>query len=627
MGNLRDHAPIIIEEFGGLFQRSGPDSCPIDHFQDCNNLKFLESGIETRDGIDTFVGIGDVVRMYEYRMDDQESLLLLNQSGQIYHALLNGSDTIHGPILTIATMEDFGFQSWAGRAYITPFKSYTDTDGHQVQKGIENEFVYVYLGDGTAARKAAGDPPSAASAGTHLIAFNSSFDGVISKGIHLVSVISDLGVVLAEVFPVVYAPGGQEIELINVPLGAPGTAFRTVILTRAVDPKNYVPNQASYTYYNALVIADNTTTYARLSLADSALTAPAVVGALPSYTGLKAAASSTQGGHSDIGFHLFGVVYETDTGYLTSIGPENFASLNMIDLKKGVSLTNIPVSAQSFVTKRHIVATKAIYQYNGDQTAYQFFFVPDGTIEDNTGTTLTVNFYDADLFDDASHLMDNFSEIPAGVRLTVYNGRMVLTTTFDDPSLVYLSAPSEPEAFDQVDGLIIVPPDGLVITNAQALRDVLYVFKKTRTFAAIDNADEPSTWSISPVDEGIGASVHGIGTILDSGGVNIEFLLVADFSGLMLFSGTYARPELTWKIRDLWRDLDFDDYNLIEVYNNTLQQEVYVVLPDGTMLLGDYDYEGLDGKNIRWCPWSFQPYITSISIVNTDTLVLAAKIN
>lgn len=618
---LRDHEPVIIEEFNGLFQRGTVDSVPLDHFQDCNNIKFVESGVETRDGIDTFLAVSNIIRMYNYKMEDGESLLALNDAGEIYHALLDGSDTVYGPILTIAEMEDFGFEPWAGRAYITPFKTYVDDLGRNYQKGLENEFLYVYKGDGTPARKAAADPPSS-DAESHFIAFNSQFDGLITKGVHLLTVVTNTGTVLAKVFPVVYSPGAKEIECINIPLGAGGTTSRNILMTHAIDPKDYVPDQTSYTYYVALTIADNTTASARVSITDAGLTAVGTVGSLPTYTGMLAETSDTVG-YADIGFHLIAVVYETDTGYLTALGPENFASINVVDIKKAIDVTNIPVSDDTFVTKRHLVATHAIYAYNGDQTGYQFFFIPDGTIEDNTTTTKTISFYDADLFDDASHLIDNFAEIPAGVSLTTYNSRLVLTTTFEDISVVYLSAPGEPEAFDQVDGVIIAPLDGNAITAAQTLRDVLYVFKKTKTFASVDNQDEPSTWPIAPIDQGIGASVHGVATILDSGGVNVDFLIILDYSGVMIFNGAYARPELSWKITDLWLNLDRNNFHLLEVVNDTLNQRIYIVMVDGTMLYFDYT-DGLSSSGVKITPWSFDIFITSIAIYNTDVLLLAS---
>lgn len=623
---MRDHLPVTIEDFKGLWKRGPDDSCPIDHFSDGQNVAFIESGFETRPGLDTFIGKGDVLRIYNYKTQTAEGLLILDINNDIYHALLDGSNTLYGPVLHIADMTDFGFQVYNGRAYITPFKTFTDGLGNKYSKGLENEFVYVYKGDGTMARKAAGFPPTNATTvdNQNFHAFNSQFDGVVDKGVHLVTVLFNGTTLALQVFPVIYAPGRKEIELVNIPLGPVGTTSRLISMTHAIDPKDYNPDQSVYTYYDALTIPDNTTTYARVSVADSGLTAITTIGSIPSVTGMLAENTNNEG-FADLGFHLIAVVYETDTGYLTALGPENFPSVNVVDIKKSILVSNIPVSPDSFVTKRHLVATKAIQDFNGDQTGYQFFFIPEGTIENNVDTTKEVSFYDADLLEDASHLIDNFSEIPAGVTLTTYHGRMVLATTFNDISLNYLSAPGEPEAFDQVDGLVIIPLDGLPITTAQEYRDVLYVFKRTRTYATIDNGDEPSTWSVIPVDQGVGCPVHGVATVLDSGGVNVDFLLIADYSGIMMFNGAYSRPELSYKIADLWLALDRNEFDRYQFVNNSLGQKIYLCIPsEGRILHGDYRW-GFNPKDIKWMPWQFDIETTSIALVETDVLVIGSE--
>lgn len=623
---LRDHQPVVIEEFNGLWRRGGQDSVPIDHFSDCENIKFIESGFETRPGLDTFIGKGDVLRLYNYKTQTAEGLLILDINNDIYHALLDGSDTLYGPVLHVNEMTDFGFQVYNGRAYITPFKTFTDGLGNKYSKGLENEFVYVYKGDGTAARKAAGFPPTNATTvdNQKFHAFNSAFDGVVDKGVHLITVLYNGATLALQVFPVIYAPGRKEIELTNIPLGPGGTTSRVIAMTRAIDPKDYEADQTAYTYYEAVTIPDNTTTYKRISVADASLTTPAALGAIPSVTGLLAENTSNEG-YADLGFHLIAVVYETDTGYLTALGPENFASVNVVDLKKSILISNIPISPDSFVIKRHLVATKAIQDYNGDQTGYQFFFIPDGTIENNVDTTKEVSFYDADLLEDASHLIDNFSEIPAGCSLTTYHGRLVLNTTFADISICYLSAPGEPEAFDQVDGLVIIPLDGLPITTAQEYRDILYVFKRTRTYSVIDNGDVPSTWAVIPLDQGVGCPVHGVATVLDSGGVNIDYLLIADYSGIMIFNGAYSRPQLSWKIQDFWNDLDRNEFDRYQLVNDSLNQLMYMCIPsEGRILIADYRW-GLDPKNVRWTKWLLDIETTSLALVETDVLVIGSE--
>ena len=524
---MRDHEPIVIEEFNGLWKRGDAESCPLDHFSDCENIQFIYSGFETRDGVDVlYVGpnsdqlIANVARIYTYvRYDNEQRLLVLDTLGNVYDA---GQLNPTNPILTIPEMTDFAFVSVGGRAYISPHNGVT---------GLPDEFLYVYLGDGNPARKAAG------------------------KG----------------------------------PVGNTGFA----------------------------------------------------------------AASSATTGKVEQGYHIFAVVYETDTGFLTRLGPiedsvdyddpevekDNFfAELNVTVDDKKVSLSGIPVSPNAFVKFRHIVATKAIDPafYDKNREGYQFFFIPEGKIENNTDTTFEVDFFDQDLLDDASHLLDLFSEIPAFVGLNTYHGRLVGVAEYGAPSQIVeddesslastarVSYPGEPEAIDQVSGLIIAPLDGNELTNAQEFRDVLYLFKKTRTYAYSDNGDDPSSWPLTIIDQGIGASVHGIATVLDSGGVNIEYLIIIDYSGVMTFNGIFQRPELSWKIRDFWFDLDRSAFKVIQCINDSVNQMFYCTLTNYRLLVGDYK-NAFDPEKIRWAVWRFDFQVDTITIFNTETLVLGSR--
>lgn len=492
---MRDHSPITIDEFNGLWARGDDDSCPIDHFSEATNIQYFDGGFQTRDGIDLYQtagSLGNILRINPYKMMSGLTLLVLTTDGVIHHVV---SPTVtHNNILSKATMTDFNVVSFAGRAYITPF--FTDANG--IEKGLQNEFLYVYKGDGVPARKAAGNPP----------------------------------------------------------------------------------------------------------------------------TGTLAVANGAAG-NMDAGLHLFGVVFESDTGWLSA--PAAFVQFTTTNLVS-TSFSNIPVSLQSFVVKRHIVSTKAILNFNGDLTGYQYFFIPGATINDNVTTVLAnQGFFDIDLLEDASHLIDNFSEIPAGVGLTLYHGSLVLTTTFTDISVAYLSQPGEPEAINQVDGLLIVPLDGNPITNCQEYRDVLYLFKPVRTVGYSDNQDVPATWQSFVVDESNGAPVHGVGTILDSGGVNVDYLIIGNYNGMRLFNGGYIVPELSYKILDFWFALDRTKFRAIEIVNDSITKRLYVVLPDGTILFGDYS-QGLDEQNIKWAHWTFQVFITTIEIIEINRIVLGSKV-
>lgn len=627
---MREHDPIILEEFNGLWKRGDPESCPMDHFSDGENFQSIESGFETRDGLNVFPGPGpgspgNILRLYKYSSPTLgEGLLALDTSGNIKHVKYNPLAVF--TILTIPGMEDFDFQDVHGFAYITPVVTTTDGFGFKSVTGMASEFVYVYKGDGTSARKAAGFPPTNGGL-KPIVAFNSQYDGKIDKGVHIFGISFDTAssALGPEILPLIIAPGSKAAHLVNIPLGPGGTVNRTIYATKAIDPKNYDPSIV-YTFYEVLIIPDNITTDVLLSFSDLDLVTPfpGGAGAVPSDGGALRVFNGNDG-FIDFGLHLIGVVYETDTGFLTAPGPEFFGAMTSVNVKKGIQVSNIPVSPDSFVTKRHLVSTKVINNYNGDQNGFQFFFIPDGTIPDNVTTSLNVNFYDADLLEDASYLIDNFSEIPAGSGLATYNGRLVLFNINTDKGIVYLSAPGEPEAIDQVDGILVPPNRTDEIWNAQEFRDVLYIFKKNRTIPYIDNGDVPSTWADqTPIDQGIGASVHGIAEVLDSGGVNIEFLLITHFGGLYVFSGTYQKPELSWKIEDLWLEIDRNDFISIQIMNDSINKRIYIALPNKKMLMADYK-NGLDYDKIRWHLWRFDIEVTTITLFNFTTLIIGAK--
>jgi len=503
---LDGHKPVVIEQMNGLWANGDVDSCPLDHFTDCENVVATgESGIKTRDGLGPHQHIsgpvGNVIRVFNFITQDSNDLLVLREGGDIFHVLNNGL-TVLGPILSIPSMTDFNILSYAGRAYITPFGSFS-VGANIIEKGLENEFLYVYLGDGTPARKAAGLPPSP----------------------------SDL-------------PASSTITVAN------------------------------------------------------------------------------DGGQlSDAGDHLFGVSYETDTGYQTAPSRLTLFTSN----GTGFDFSGIPVSGSSAVVARHLVMTKKITNYNGDTTGYQYFFIPNGRIPNNTATTLSnITVFDADLLEDASHLFDNYSEIPAGVGLSLYHNRLVLNTTFTDISLALVSSVGEPEAISQIDGLIIAPLDGTPLTVTQEMRDVIYMFKRSKTHSYVDNGDVPSSWPLTTIDEGFGAPVHGVATVVDSGGINVDFIITTSFRGIMIFNGRYFSPELSYKIRNIWNAQNKNEFRNIQIVNNTPGSIFYLALPDRRLLIGDYG-NGLDPKKIKWFPERFDIQVNSVALVNTSELIIGSN--
>jgi hypothetical protein len=474
----------------------------MDHFTDCENLQFIgDNSFGTRDGVgihqNSIAPAQNILRIYNYPTADKNTLLLLTTGGKIYHVV--DSTTMYGPILTIATMTDFGFTHYAGRAYITPFTTEL-VSGLNRERGLTGEFVYVYLGAGAAARVAAGACPTVA-----IIAAN-------------------------------------------------GAA-----------------------------------------------------------------------GHTDAGMHIFGYVFETDTGYLTA--PAGLVAFTT-GAALSVSFSSVAASPDTFVTKRHIVASKVIQDYHGDLNGYQLFFIPSADINNNTGTTLAnQSFYDQDLLLDATHLIDNFAKIPAGVGLGTYHNRLVTYCDYDHISLAYASAVGEPEAVNQIDGVLLFPPDGEPLTNAAELRDVLYLFKRNRTGSFVDNGGEPATWPYSNVDAAMGCGVHGLATVIDAGSSNLDYLIVASYKGITLFNGKYVLPELTWKIQTKWLAQNFKTkFRFIQMVNDSVNQFIYIVMADRTVLYGNYA-NGFDPTHIRWCPWTFKIdinnpiYVNTIGLMNVSELI------
>lgn len=671
MGKVRGHDPVVIEEINGLWNRGDPETCPTDHLLIADNIQFIHSGVRTRNAIEPYlvppiysVQPGNVFdlrrlsRIYSYITQTSQTLIGMERKhlpGQpvdshFYH-IRKSDPTEVTEIGMISDVDDFAAITIADRVYISPIKYNLDPAGNVIALGKPGESVYVYSGTGQM-RKAAGSAPSNAS-GTPsdggkkpLIAYNAEKDGKVTAGHHAFSVAfvnaGGEGNIHMSLRPAVDAPGGKMVRLDNIPIGPAGTTGRIIAMTKAVVA--FAPGQDNK-MYRVIGIPDNTTTSFLIDIADSELETngeyiPGGGGAAPPIEAMFLA-QLPEAGFADLGMHLFGVVYEMDTGYLSAPGPEFFPLQTLVDGTKKITAINIPLGPAGTV-RRHLVATHMIPDfYAGDQKAYQFFFIPKAVLENNTATTLDFNFYDSDLVSDASHLTDNYSTIPACVAFCQYHSRLVMvgfsdyplkldgitpdTSKGDNRSVALLSAPGEPEAVSKIDGVIVTPRDGYPLQNCEQFRDILYLFKMNRTYAYSDNNDEPVTWSEEVLDQGVGAPHNGIAQVLDSGGVNIDYLLIAHYSGLLLFNGTYARPELSWKIEDMWIGQGRQNFVRLQIVNDSIGKKIWI-LPANNFdrILYNVDYgNGLDPKGIRWSRWTFNSPVTSIAMINTDQLAMS----
>lgn len=616
---FRQHPPVIIDTFKGQWKRGDVEATPLDHFTDSNNVDHIgETSILTRPGIgpsqDVNVPLEDVKRIYNYNTGFANTQLVLTKDGadgKIYHVI---SPTLtYGPILTIEGMDDFAFQPYGGRAYISPFS-----------KSLPVLHAPV-------------TPP----AGTAVVGAG------VEDGVHLYAVgfTNAAGTTIpSPTIAVTAANPNNQVDLTDILTGGVDVTARTLYRSKAGNSQ----------LFELATIADNTTTVFQDNVADASLTNPApaentaVNGDVAVEKGLqneflyvyagdgtaarKAAGAPLSGsmtiangaaGFTDPGLHIFGFVSETISGFLTAPAAlQTFTTGALLS----VSFGSIPTSGDPNVVARHLVASKVISTYNGNLEGYDLFFVPNATIPNNTDTFLNdVSFFDQDLLDDASHLFDNYEEIPAGAVVSLYHERLVVATTFDDINLALVSAVGEPEAISQITGLLSVQPDGNPITNFQELRDVGYLFKRVRTIAYNDNDDEPSTWLPVIVDNALGTFVHGIATVLDSGSASVDYLLVCTFQGISKFNGRYEEPELSWKWENAWRDLDRDEFGKLQIVLAPIQKWILCCLPDRSLLVGNFT-NGMTAKEIAWETWTFLPGINTVGIVNIDEIIIGADI-
>ena len=336
-------------------------------------------------------------------------------------------------------------------------------------------------------------------------------------------------------------------------------------------------------------------------------------------TGVTANDGAT--GWVDAGVHQFGVCFVTDTGFITrpgqSISGVFTPTVYTAPGSKEVNLSGIPTGG-SDVVARYIVVTKA------NETL--FYFAPGGLINDNTTTTLTLNFYDTDLLLSADYLFDLYETIPAATiagALYTFHSRLFLAPG-NNTALV--SLPSDPESIDEIDGVITLPnPAYNTIRAFCQLYDTLYLVKSTGIASTYDNADVPSTWVVTEIDGTHGGFQNSISTISVTNvalGQN-EMFLLCDLGGIFIFNGATSVIPLTWKIDDIWQMITPAGLPNITIMNDPFKEVFYVLIPTqgsseaNLLLVGDYT-EGLSPMVIKWTMFTFPFTPCSIALYNFD---------
>lgn len=330
-------------------------------------------------------------------------------------------------------------------------------------------------------------------------------------------------------------------------------------------------------------------------------------------------------GKVDAGTHLIAISYETDSGFIT---PPGEVATIVTDGTKQIDLTNIPVGPTG-IAKRRVLMSQAIQDFNGNVLGYEMFFVPGGTINDNTTTIFTIDVYDEELISTADYLFDQLEEIPAGCSLGKFRNRMVICGPNENPSIVLVSNDTEPESFNSLAGFLICDPfETEGVKNCIEFRDSLYLFKGNpgHTYATSDNGFEASTWDCPRIDSSIGADIQGVAQFTDSKGSNSDFFLVADLTGLFLFNGSYQKQfSLSYKISKIWGRINKAYMWKVKMVLDPINFKIYISVPldsataPNYLLVADYT-AGLDPENIVWLTWNsvaFSPQSIVVDINNT----------
>jgi len=337
-------------------------------------------------------------------------------------------------------------------------------------------------------------------------------------------------------------------------------------------------------------------------------------------------ATSASTGYVETGIHLLAVCYQTSSGFITA--PSPIVVYSAPGAHK-VTVSSIPVGPPT-TTARLIVSSKSIpttgaAAYNGNPLAYEMFFVPGGTITDNTTTSIDLSYFDADLVDSADYLLDNLTTIPAGLGVIIYSNRLGVWSANGEQFTLRLSEQGQPEVFSDATGFITIDASdaGSGVKNCFEYRKALVICTSNRAATTTDNDDSPNTWTVDWIDKSAGTECFGVATILDARGLNTDRAWIATQAGLVSYEGYFKRPELTWNVDGIWNRINKNKFNLIQVVDDPVRHIMYVSIPldNATaishLLVGDYTeaftiYGTIDEKAIKWDVWTFPTAPVSI---------------
>lgn len=325
------------------------------------------------------------------------------------------------------------------------------------------------------------------------------------------------------------------------------------------------------------------------------------------------AAAIGAAGNCEPGLHLISVAYETNTGFITK--PARTAGVSVATqvtvpaaTPSIISLTAIPLGPTG-TSKRHILMSKVVPQYNGDPEKYRFFIA--ATIADNTTTILSLSVFDSQLVSSSDYLYKLKEEVENCTSLGVHDGRLLTIGPRDDIYLMRVSNASAPETFQATDGFVIVGKgDGGRLQNAKSFRGNIYAWKGRRTYGVQPNDQAPSSWPVVVIDVGKGTGPNGVASVADAPlGANQEGLIVTALDGMWFFDGAYGSLPLSWVIEDVWASQVNTAFGTHFATVDPISYRIFVMLQPkfatGTGFFYVCDYsDGLTADKVRWSQWS-----------------------
>jgi hypothetical protein len=313
------------------------------------------------------------------------------------------------------------------------------------------------------------------------------------------------------------------------------------------------------------------------------------------------------------GVHYVAVSFQYATGYLSP--PYAFSSLSSINStgSNDIELSTIPTGPAGVVARVLLMTVAG---------GTQLFFVPGGTINDNTTTTATINVYDTSLLQDASYLYNIVTEFPSVSHIGFYNGRAIFVGpvnnsvplavgTFDpSPFQVFTSDVDIFDSINIINNIINTPKDNYLNSpnSSLVINGVMYILKPYGTFSTQDNGSVPNTWNLLPVDSSLGGYDSGISVFSSglSGSDIFNISVILHPRGILLFNGAYSDPPLSYSIEDFWTSQQVP-LNQIKIAHDPINKAFYILIVGAVtsnIVYADYS-DGLTPNTIKFSFWEF----------------------